>query len=169
VRSASGRFYDVAPEAEIGTPQITRGIATADVDGDGRLDFAIGNQWDTSRFYRNIAPNAGAFVGFRLLLSDLDNTANPRVADHPAITAEVRVCVSSLRCQVMQIDGGNGHSGKRSHDLHFGLGRQDVPDSIQTSIRWRDASGTVRAAVLRVTPRWHVIALGAFSNRVQIR
>ena len=68
VRSQSGRFYDIADLVGAGEQQVTRGIATADVDGDGDLDFAIGNQWETSRFYRNQANPSGRFLGLRLLL-----------------------------------------------------------------------------------------------------
>ena len=38
VRSASGRYYDLAKELGLDAPFVTRGIATADVDGDGDLD-----------------------------------------------------------------------------------------------------------------------------------
>ena len=68
VRSQSGRFYDIADLVGAGEQQVTRGIATADVDGDGDLDFAIGNQWEASRFYRNQANPSGRFLGLRLLL-----------------------------------------------------------------------------------------------------
>ena len=39
MRAASGRYYDVAAEVGLGDSQNTRGIAIADVNGDGRLDF----------------------------------------------------------------------------------------------------------------------------------
>ena len=47
---------------------VTRGIALADVDGDGRLDFAVANQWEPSFLFRNTAPNPGAFLGLHLRL-----------------------------------------------------------------------------------------------------
>jgi hypothetical protein len=49
------------------TPMVTRGIALADVDGDGQLDFALANQWAPFLFC-NTAPVAGAFLGLHLRL-----------------------------------------------------------------------------------------------------
>ncbi|HEX6909103.1 MAG TPA: VCBS repeat-containing protein, partial [Longimicrobium sp.] len=68
VRDRGGRYHDLAEEVGLGTPQVTRGIATADVDGDGDLDLALANQWGPSRFLRNDAPRPGAFLGLHLLL-----------------------------------------------------------------------------------------------------
>lgn len=45
VRAADGRFYNVGPEVGFTEPMLTKAIALADVHGDGRLDFAFGNQW----------------------------------------------------------------------------------------------------------------------------
>ena len=67
-RAASGRFFDLAADLGIDQLQVSRGIATADVDGDGDLDFAVANQWETSRFYQNECPNCDAFLGVHLLL-----------------------------------------------------------------------------------------------------
>jgi hypothetical protein len=41
VRAKDGRYYDFAKELGLDEPFVTRGIATADVDGDGDLDFVI--------------------------------------------------------------------------------------------------------------------------------
>jgi hypothetical protein len=65
VRAADGRFYDVSHEMGIDDSHLSRGIAIADVDGDGRLDYALGNQWEDSLFLRNASPNPGAFLGLR--------------------------------------------------------------------------------------------------------
>ena len=69
VRSGSGRYVDLSRETSGSmSPQVSRGIATADVDGDGDLDFAVANQWEASYFYRNDAPSCGSFLGLHLLL-----------------------------------------------------------------------------------------------------
>ena len=57
VRAPDGRFHDIAAQLSLDQPLLTRGIATADVDGDGRLDYAVANQWGTSYFYRNESNN----------------------------------------------------------------------------------------------------------------
>ncbi len=51
VRSAGGRYVDIAADIGVDQPQVSRGIATADVDRDGAPAFAVANQWVASRFY----------------------------------------------------------------------------------------------------------------------
>ena len=124
VRAADGRYYDVAAELGMAEPQVSRAIAIADVDGDGDLDFATGNQWQTSRFFRNDCPRAGTFLGLRLLLPvgdhRTDKTAviagheRPAMATTPAIGAAATVRLPSGQKLVGQVDGGNGHSGVRA-------------------------------------------------------
>ena len=44
----------------------TRGIATGDVDGDGRLDMVVAHQWDAPAFYHNDSPATGGYLDLRL-------------------------------------------------------------------------------------------------------
>lgn len=168
VRSASGRFYDLAAELGLDREQVSRGIATADVDGDGDLDFAVANQWDSSRFYRNGCPHPGAFLGLNL---QLPLAASPvtRVQPgmpagdtpgRPAIGAEATVFLPDGRRLVAQVDGGNGHSGVRSPQLHFGLGALEPGTRLRTEIAWRDAQGKPHRQSLYFTPGWHTVQLG---------
>ena len=60
-----------------------------------------------------------------------------------------------------QVDGGNGHSGKRAPELHFGLGDVPATEAIAVELRWRDTAGAVRHAHLTLTPGWHTILLGS--------
>jgi len=149
VRSASGRYYDLAAELGLDQPHVSRGIAIADVDGDGLLDYAVANQWEPSLFFRNRSPQPGQFLGLRLRLAP----------DRPAIGAEATVYLPNGHRMVAQVDGGNGHSGKRSQDIHFGLG--DVPSgtSLRVVVRWRD-SGGVHERTLQLGPGWHTVRVG---------
>lgn len=149
VRAPSGRYFDLAEEIGVDVPYVTRGIATADIDGDGDLDYAIANQWDDSFLYRNEAPRPGAFLGLRLLR---DGT--------PAIGAEARVRLPDGRLLVSQVDGGNGHSGKRSPELHFGLGTVAAGTSLEVDLTWRDARGAVHRDRTLLTPGRHTLNLG---------
>src|SRR5215510_2494375 len=79
VRGPDGRFHEIAAQLSLDQPLLTRGIATADVDGDGRLDYAVANQWGTSYFYRNESNNRNAFLGLRLRLPISDALSQTRV------------------------------------------------------------------------------------------
>lgn len=169
VRGGDGRYHDLAAEVGLGTPQVTRGIATADVDGDGDLDLAMANQWDVSRFYRNDAPRPGAFLGLHLLLAEDSPPATTVRPGHPlrglrawpatGAAATVRLPDGSVR--VGQVDGGNGHSGKRAAGLHFGLGDLPADARLRVELRWRGVDGRMRATTLDVGPGWHTVILGA--------
>jgi hypothetical protein len=168
VRAPGGRFYDVAHEIGIDEPQVSRGIALADVDGDGRLDFAVANQWEPSVFYRNRSPQPGAFLGLHLLLPLHGHAKTTWHAGHPvgetpsrpAIGAAATVYRPGGPPLVAQVDGGNGHSGKRSPDLHFGLGALPPGSSVRVELRWRDGTGATHREVLSLSPGWHTVLLG---------
>lgn len=170
VRSASGRYFDLAKDIGLDAPQVSRGIATADVDGDGRLDFAVANQWEPSMFYYNESADPGAFLGLRLLLPvGADATAQfaarpGRPTDmrgRPAIGAAVTVSLPDGSSLVAQVDGGNGHSGKRSPELLLGLGDHPVDRPLQMEVRWRDSSGQTHQQRLELLPGWHTVVLGS--------
>jgi hypothetical protein len=168
VRAEDGRYYNLAAELGLSDPQVTRGIATADVDGDGDLDFVVANQWEPSYFYRNDCKSCGAFLGLHLLVAGKEPKATARPghpgADSkgcPAIGAQATVYLPDGRKLVSQVDGGNGHSGKRSPDLHFGLGspaNRHAP--VKVELRWRGTDGEPHRQQLELAPGWHTLQLG---------
>jgi hypothetical protein len=171
VRAADGRFYDLSQRLGLGTPMVTRGIALADVDGDGRLDFAVANQWEPSFLFRNTSPNPGAFLGLHLRLPVgrragdktvvLDGHPRADRPSRPAIGAAVTVHLPDGRRLVSQVDGGSGHSGKRAPDIHLGLGRVEAGALLDVDVRWRGADGKMRSQTLQLTPGWHTAWLGS--------
>jgi hypothetical protein len=151
-RGPDGRFHDLAVDVGFGRRQVSRGIATADVDADGDLDFAVANQWDRSYLYRNDCPaTCGRSLELRLRLPAGAGT-------RPATGAEVAVRLPGGRRLVRQVDGGNGHSGKRGSELSFGLGRAASP--VAVTVRWRDAAGRPRSLERRLAPGRHTLLLG---------
>jgi enediyne biosynthesis protein E4 len=173
VRASDGRYHDLADRVGLGTPMLGRGIATADVDGDGRLDFAVANQWANSFFFRNVAPRPGGFIGLHLRLpigpgSDVPTVVHPGHPQsesdgpsRPAIGATATVHRPDGRQLIAEVDGGNGHSGQRAPDLHFGLGDIPSPAPLRVDLRWRDVNGRVRSETLSLEPnRWHTVTLG---------
>lgn len=150
-------------------PMIGRGIAIADVDGNGMIDFLVATQGlhqpeimrgqeqhfeNSYCFINRLAPEkSGHCLELRLLLSVADDaTAETRVFSGPASAVPFRgrpaigatatfllATADGLKVFSDTVDGGNGHSGKNSFDLHFGLGKEaSVDQPLQVLIRWRD-------------------------------
>jgi hypothetical protein len=80
-----------------------------------------------------------------------------------AISAAATVHLPDGRRLVAQVDGGNGHSGKRSPDLHFGLGRlaaRDALTPLPVDLAWRGRDGAVHRETLRLAPGRYTLLLG---------
>lgn len=162
-RDERGVFVDVAPALGLdGAAVPTRGVAIADVDLDGDLDFVFANQWSAFVFYRNDAPLPGDFLGLRLVFS-----AGESAARTAAVGASVAVTDPAGRRHVSFIDGGSGHSGRRSQDAHIGLGRLAADAVLATEITWRGAAG-LRRARLPLRPGWHTIRLDPDGRAVPV-
>ncbi|HEV8239873.1 MAG TPA: CRTAC1 family protein [Thermoanaerobaculia bacterium] len=166
VRGADGRYEDVAAELGLDDSHVTRGIAIADVDGDGDLDFAIANQWEPSYFFRNDAPHAGAALELDLRLPIAAAAAGISGASRPAIGAEATLRLPDGRRMTAQVDGGSGHSGERAPMLHFGLGAMAPRTPLRVELRWRDGAGRPRAGALTLTPGRHRVLLAGDGARL---
>jgi enediyne biosynthesis protein E4 len=175
VRSERGFYVDISRELGLDDPQRTRGIATADVDGDGLLDFAIGNQWEDSAFYHNQTKKAGSFLQLYLLLpiSRKEAAATRVFSGYPSRVLQARFAIGATatlhlpdgRRIAAQVDVGNGHSGKRSPELHFGLGNMPESSVLPVELSWRDANGLKHRETMNVSPGLHTILLGSSEER----
>jgi hypothetical protein len=171
VPSQSGTYVDLSHDLALDDPQVTRGIATADVDGDGLLDFAIANQWEDSVFYRNQTRNAGNFLQLYLLLPVNGEPApetkilpgHPTAAVHGrfALGATATLHLADGKRMIAQVDSSNGHSGKRSPELHFGLGQMPSSALVAVDLAWRDVNGTVHRETLKLNPGLYTILLSS--------
>jgi enediyne biosynthesis protein E4 len=170
VEGPDHRFHNVAAETGVAANLLGRGIALADVDGDGRLDFIIAGQWGDSYLYKNDSAGAGAFLGLHLLLPVKGGPSAFQVRDghpstdlygRPAFGASVSVELPSGRKFFGQVDGGSGHSGKRSSDLHFGLGQINPDTPLKVELAWRDGSGKIEHKTVWLKPGWHSVELGS--------
>jgi hypothetical protein len=155
VRARDGRYYDLAPDLGLDDNHLTRAIAIADVDGDADLDFAIADQWNDSWLFRNDGRRSSTSLVLDLRLPAGDGLSRP------AVGAAAVVRLPDGRRLVGQADGGSGHSGKRSPEIHFGLGRTASGTVVPVEVRWRDGAGRTRATTLRLAPGRHRVVLGS--------
>ena len=168
-RSESDRFENIASDLGIDDAFNTRGIAVADVDGDGRLDFVYANQWAPSVMFHNESSPGNAFLGLNVFLPlESDGEAPLTIQQGPptnlpktrrAIGAIARLRMTDGTVRIAQSDGGSGHSGHGSQAIHFGLGKQ-APDELEVELRWRATDGTLQSANLKVARGWNTIVLG---------
>jgi len=172
VRGSDGRYVDLSTTLFPGLTSPARGIAVADVDGDGYPEMVFANFWEDSVYVKNQG-TGNAFLGLHLLLpvNGADGAAEPdapRVHDGhpawregtPAIGAFVEAEIPGGRRQIRQVDGGNGHSGQRSPEVLFGLGHTAAAE-IPVRITWRDFHGALHHDAFTLTPGYHTIVLAA--------
>ncbi|GHE44236.1 RNA-binding protein [Streptosporangium violaceochromogenes] len=159
-RGPGGRYTDVARRAGVGGGTVGRAFAVGDVDDDGRLDFAVANQWAGSVLYRNHGVTA-PFVGLRLRLPAGPCAAGPRgrTPTRPAVGAVARVRLPGGATAVRQLYPANGHNGVSAPELLFGLGGGAGGGPLPVELSWRDACGVPRTASVPVEPGWHHILL----------
>jgi hypothetical protein len=158
-KNSAGRYLNIADRLGLAIPVPTRGIATGDADGDGRLDFAVARQFDAPVFYHNASPTTGRFLGLRLTHDAAPSAGAFPATGSPVVGAQVTVRTSDGRSFIARVDGGSGHSGKRSHEVHIGLG--DVDGPVQAHLQWRDRAGQVHEQDLELTTGWHSLQLGS--------
>lgn len=167
-----GRYENVGALAGLNEPGVSRGIAVADTDGDGRLELLFANQRAPATFLRNTARKSGRFLALdvRLAYAPADAGAVHRipgiaaerayVTSRPAVGATVKIGIAGGQKVATVIDGGNGGGGKRYGVAHFGLGDGAADEPINVAIDWRDINGQVHHADTAVVPGWHTLWLG---------
>lgn len=179
VLGSTGLYDDLATTLFPGLTPATRGIAVADVDGNGYSEMVYANFWEDSVYVKNQS-SGNRFLALHLLLpvAQTDGSAKPpagtRVHDGhptrqegtPAIGAFVEAQLPDGRRLIRQVDGGNGHSGQRSPEVLFGIGRTPA-NEIPVRITWRDLRGVLHHETLSLAPGYHTVVLAAQGEKQQ--
>jgi hypothetical protein len=157
-KNSSGTYVDIDSQLGIADPIPTRGVATGDTTGTGTLDFAVARQWGPPAFYANQAPDRGNSLELELYRPSTDGKADQGLEGPgaPAYGATVTLTTPS-GTQISQLDGGGGHGGFRSFDVHFGLGSYSGP--VDAHIQWQDDKGHLHDQTVTLTPGVHDLML----------
>lgn len=164
-RNGEGKFVDISKQLGLAVPIPTRGVAIGDTTGTGRLDFAVARQFGAPAFYSNTAPTLGDYLDLNLVRPAADGQANTGLQGPgtPAYGATVTVTAGG-KTQVSQLDGGSGHTGKRSFDVHFGFG--DYMGPVQVHLQWRDTQGRLQAQDMQLPEGSHTLMLSGNAQEV---
>lgn len=127
--TGAGKFVDETDEAgpALRVERAARGLATGDLDGDGRPEIVIVNMNATPSVLKNEGPH-GHFLNVSL--------AGTR-SNRSAIGARVTVTAGRGK-QVDEVMSGSSFYSQNSLTLHFGLGASTHVDQVE--VRW--PSGT---------------------------
>ncbi|MCA9178840.1 MAG: VCBS repeat-containing protein [Planctomycetales bacterium] len=170
VARADGRYIDIGEDLGLIEPGPSRGVATGDVNGDGRIDFLVTNQRAPSTLYINQS-NVGNFVGVETHLvygaanpSSVTCVARdqPKPPGRPATGASMKFFLTNGDVVASHVDGGSGFGGKRHHAIHVGLGTE-VTDGVDAEISWRDMRGKVHTQEVRLNLGWQTLLIGGDS------
>jgi hypothetical protein len=123
--NGNGRFSDVTTAAGPGfaTARPSRGLATGDLDGDGRPEILIVNMNDRPTLLKNMGPRQNAIA------VTLTGTRSNR----SAIGARCSVTAGG-RTQIANVVGGGSYYSQSSFTLYFGIGQAQKVDKIE--VRW---------------------------------
>jgi hypothetical protein len=149
-------------------PTPTRGIATADTTGDGAMDFAVARQWGPPAFYANQAPARGNFLDLNLFRPTTDGTVGAGLSNTGSPAYDTTATITTpTGTQIGQLDGGGGHGGFRSFQVHFGLGSYTGP--VNVHLQWRDTNGQLHQQTQQLNPGTHTLLLSSDVQEVASR
>jgi hypothetical protein len=121
----NGNFSDVTASAGPGftSTRPSRGMATGDLDGDGRPEILIVNMNDRPTLLKNAGPRQNAIA------VTLTGTRSNRSAIGARCTIE-----AGGRKQIADVVGGGSYYSQSAFTLYFGVGKAEKIDRIE--IRW---------------------------------
>lgn len=124
--NARGRLIDVTQEVgpSWATPRVSRGLATGDLDNDGRVDVVLLPQMSPMAYLHNRTQTGGHFVTFQLVGTQ---------SNRDGIGAVVTVEAGGKTQRAWRVGGGSFQSSSDPR-LRFGLGDRSHLERVE--VRW---------------------------------
>ncbi len=126
--NGDGSFREVSDQQGITNTNYSWGVAWADYDKDGFLDFFIANSYAEPQFspndilYHN-TPNGNGWINIKLKGSS---------SNHSAIGAVVKINAGG-KWQFRTVQSKTGNNSQNSLNVHFGIGLEEKIDTLQVT------------------------------------
>ena len=116
-----GQFVDTARPTGADGIGDGRGVAIADLDGDGRLDLAINNNNAAPTIYLNRSAMEHDWLAVEVV-------GNGRTSSRDAVGARVALTLAAAdggagKTMTRWVEAGSGYAAQSAYPVHFGLGR----------------------------------------------
>jgi enediyne biosynthesis protein E4 len=135
-----GQFMDVARPTGTDSIRDGRGVAVADLNGDGKLDLVMNNNNAPPTLYLNEVRMSGNDVELKLVGTQ---------SNRDAIGARVRLTIAG-KTMTRQVEAGSGYASEMMLPVHFGLGSASRIEAVE--ITW--PSGLVQRFAGTQTEGW---------------